>query len=105
VTFVRDAICRITSDFNSISPYLPHFIEHDLPGIKVRQDRSISDLTGLSAIATLFSGVTATILQLSYSVPANHLSDLANTFYYASLILSIAAAMNSLLGLARRQAV
>jgi hypothetical protein len=76
-----------------------------IPAIRTSQKHSVDDLDNLATVATLFSGVTATMLSLSWSAsPKTPLADGANTLWFISLILSISAAVNSLLGHAWTQA-
>jgi hypothetical protein len=59
----------------------------------------------LSTVATFFSAVTATTLQFSYDLERTALSDAVNCFWFASMVFSIAAAVNSLLGVTWKQAM
>ncbi|KAJ7640774.1 hypothetical protein DFH06DRAFT_1477707 [Mycena polygramma] len=52
-----------------------------------------------------WSTVTATTLQFSISLTGSALRDSVNCFWFASLVFSIAAAVNSLLGLTWKQAI
>lgn len=44
-------------------------------------------------------------MQFSYELGRDSLSDAVNSFWFASLVFSIAAAVNSLLGLTWKQAM
>ena len=59
----------------------------------------------LSTVATFFSAVTATTLQFSFNLTGTPIRDAVNSFWFASLVFSIAAAVNSLLGLTWKQAM
>lgn len=63
------------------------------------------NLLNLSTVATFFSAVTATTMQFSYELGRDKLSDAVNCFWFASLVFSIAASVNSLLGLTWKQAM
>jgi hypothetical protein len=56
-------------------------------------------------VATFFSAVTATTLQFSYGLERTALADSVNCFWFASMVFSIAAAVNSLLGVTWKQAM
>ena len=82
------------------------FIEVGVPTIRFAQEHGANNLLNLSTVATFFSAVTATTLQFSYQLPPNDLvSDAVNCFWFASMVFSIAAAVNSLLGLTWKQAM
>jgi hypothetical protein len=76
-----------------------------VPIIQFAQKHAASNLLNLSAVATLFSGVTATTIQLSYQLELNRLSILVNSFWFASLVFGVAAVVNSLLGSTWKQAL
>ncbi|EKM77352.1 hypothetical protein AGABI1DRAFT_108190 [Agaricus bisporus var. burnettii JB137-S8] len=81
-----------------ITSTLSIFIQIGVPIIQFSQKHAASSLLNLSAVATLFSGVTATTLQYSYQLELNRLSIFVNTLWFSSLVFSIAAVVNSLLG-------
>lgn len=74
-----------------------------MPAIRYEQKRGAAVLLALSTGATFFSGVTATMLQISYSVSHNPVITIVNTFWFCSLVLSIGAAINSLLAMVWKQ--
>lgn len=76
-----------------------------VPTIRFAQKHGAANLLTLSTVATFFSAVTATTLQFSYSQTGDMLSDGVNAFWFSSLVFSIAAAVNSLLGLSWKQAM
>ena len=92
-----------------------------VPTIRFAQKHGATNLLNLSTVATFFSAVTATTLQFSYSNTHNPLAgtfsqpiqdsqlsvypDAVNSFWFSSLVFSIAAAVNSLLGLTWKQAM
>jgi hypothetical protein len=73
--------------------------------IRFAQKHGATNLLNLSTVATFFSAVTATTMQFSYQILGSPLSDAVNCFWFASLVFSIAAAVNSLLGLTWKQAM
>lgn len=76
-----------------------------IPAIRYGQRRTHETLLSVSAGATFFSAVTATMLQISYSVERSYIINIVNTFWYISLVLSIGSALNSLLSMGWRQSV
>lgn len=92
-----------------------------LPAAIHGQNRSAATLVNLSTVATFFSAVTATVLQYSYADTSSPLArestrsyerlklicvlDAVNTFWFASLIFSVSAAVYSLLGLTWKKAM
>jgi len=120
--YVHDLTAEMGEHIDSITETLSMFIEvgmlsHDLsrwqhsdvargvPTIRFAQKHGAANLLTLSTVATFFSAVTATTLQFSYAQTGNILSDAVNAFWFSSLVFSIAAAVNSLLGLSWRQAM
>lgn len=63
--------------------------------VRSHQDRKIISYQNLSTVAILFSGVNASTIQYSYSIERSTLSVLVNLFWFISLILSAASAINS----------
>ncbi|KAJ4463512.1 hypothetical protein C8J55DRAFT_309394 [Lentinula edodes] len=80
------------------------FIEVGVPTIRFAQKRGAANLLNLSTVATFFSAVTATTLQYSYTLDSTT-GHVVNLFWFLSLVFSIAAAVNSLLGLSWKQAM
>lgn len=76
-----------------------------VPIIRFAQKHGATNLLNLSTVATLFSAVTATTMQFSYQLGEENLAISVNCFWFASLVFSIAAAVNSLLGLTWKQAM
>ena len=82
------------------------FVIEGVPTIRFAQKHGSANLLNLSTIATFFSAVTATTMQFSYELDrASALAAAVNSFWFASLVFSIAAAVNSLLGLTWKQAM
>jgi hypothetical protein len=98
-------------------------IHPGVPTIRFAQKHGATNLLNLSTVAIFFSAVTATTLQISFDKTDDPLAgtsitdvlccmilisntvDAVNSFWFASLALSIAAAVNSLLGLTWKQAM
>jgi hypothetical protein len=90
---------------DNITATLAMFIENGVPTIRFAQRHSATNLLNLSTVATFFSAVTANMLQVSVGTTGTPMSDAVNSFYFLSLVFSIAAAVNSLLGLTWKQAM
>ncbi|KAH0836509.1 hypothetical protein J3R83DRAFT_8147 [Lanmaoa asiatica] len=103
--YVHDLTTEIGDHIDNITGTLSMFIEIGVPTIRFHQQHAASNLLNLSTVATFFSAVTATTLQFSYSATGNVLADSVNAFWFSSLVFSIAAAVNSLLGLTWKQAM
>ena len=69
------------------------------------QKHASRNLQNIGTIATFFSGVTATTLQFSVTTTHKPLADAVNSFWFISLVLSIGAAVNSLLGMTWKRAM
>lgn len=82
-----------------------HLLVPGVPIIRFAQKHGATNLLNLSTVATLFSAVTATTMQFSYQLGEENLAISVNCFWFASLVFSIAAAVNSLLGLTWKQAM
>lgn len=76
-----------------------------VPTIRFAQKHGANNLLNLSTVATFFSAVTATTLQFSFALERTEIADSVNCFWFASMVFSIAAAVNSLLGLTWKQAM
>ena len=76
-----------------------------IPTIRGAQKGSAGNLVNLSTVATLFSGITATVLQFSYTNNNSTMAEAVNGSWFTSLVFSISAAVNSLLGLTWMQTV
>ncbi|KAG0696113.1 hypothetical protein DFH29DRAFT_1004842 [Suillus ampliporus] len=103
--YVHDLTAEMGEHIDSITGTLSMFIEVGVPTIRFAQKHGAANLLTLSTVATFFSAVTATTLQFSYSQTGDILSDGVNAFWFSSLVFSIAAAVNSLLGLSWKQAM
>lgn len=78
-----------------------------IPAIVLAQKQTADNLLNLTTIATFFSAVTATTLQLSLddSGTQTHLAAAVNACWLFSLVFSITSAVNSLLGLTWKRAI
>ncbi|KAJ7037958.1 hypothetical protein C8F04DRAFT_1090776 [Mycena alexandri] len=103
--YVHDLAEEMGTHLDSITSTLVMFVEVGVPTIRFGQKHKTDNLLNLSTVATFFSAVTATTLQFSFNLVGTPLQDAVNSFWFASLVFSIAAAVNSLLGLTWKQAM
>ncbi|KAJ3557991.1 hypothetical protein NP233_g11600 [Leucocoprinus birnbaumii] len=103
--YVHDLSIEMGEHIDGITSTLSIFIEIGVPIIRFAQKHGATNLLNLSTVATFFSAVTATTMQFSYELGNDKLSTAVNCFWFASLVFSIAAAVNSLLGLTWKQAM
>lgn len=76
-----------------------------VPTIRFAQKHASQNLLNLSTVATFFSAVTATTMQFSFDTHDTALENAVNSFWFTSLVFSIGAAVNSLLGVTWKQAM
>ncbi|KAI0296480.1 hypothetical protein BC826DRAFT_1005402 [Russula brevipes] len=98
--YLHDLVSEIGEHIESI--LLPSLC---VPTIRFSQEHGAANLLNLSTVATFFSAVTATTLQYTFDSHNTPLEDAVNAFWFTSLVFSIAAAVNSLLGLTWKQAM
>jgi len=91
--------------FDTITATLVMYIEVGVPTIQYSQQHGAANLLNLSTVATFFSAVTATTLQFSFELTNTRVQVAVNSFWFSSLVFSIAAAVNSLMGLTWKQAM
>ncbi|KAG0697744.1 WD40-repeat-containing domain protein [Suillus ampliporus] len=103
--YIHDLTSEIGEHIDNITLNLSMFIEIGVPTIRFAQQHAAANLLNLSTVATFFSVVTATTLQCSYQLTDGVLGNSVNAFWFSSLVFSIAAAVNSLLGLTWKQAM
>ncbi|KAI6043946.1 WD40-repeat-containing domain protein [Pisolithus marmoratus] len=103
--YIHDLASEMGGHIDRITNTLRMFIEVGVPTIRCAQQHAASNLLTLSTVATFFSGVTATTLQNSSNSTSTGLGRGVNAFWFSSLVFSIAAAVNSLIGLSWRMAM
>ncbi|KAI0074084.1 WD40 repeat-like protein [Panus rudis PR-1116 ss-1] len=103
--YVHDLSGEMGEHLDSITSALQMFIEIGVPTIRFAQEHAANNLLNLSTVATFFSAVTATTMQFSFDQVGTPLADAVNGFWFTSLVFSIAAAVNSLLGLTWKKAI
>jgi WD repeat-containing protein 26 len=123
--YVNDLTEELGEQFDSVSSSFARFIEFGMyripkllqialilptrpsgvPSIRSAQEHAAANLLNLSTVATFFSAVTATTMQFSFDQTDTPLANSVNGFWFTSLVFSIGAAVNSLLGLTWKKAV
>ncbi|KLO19357.1 WD40 repeat-like protein [Schizopora paradoxa] len=76
---------------------LSTFIETGIRAIRSAQTQAATNFLTLSTVGTFFSAVTATTLQFSFADASTTLQITVNSFWFCSLVFSIASVVNSLL--------
>ncbi|KAI0701045.1 WD40 repeat-like protein [Cytidiella melzeri] len=103
--YLHDLTGEMGEHLDSITSSLSVFIEIGVPTIRFAQKHAAANLLNLSTVATFFSAVTATTMQFSFDQTDTNLANSVNGFWFTSLVFSIGAAVNSLLGLTWKQAM
>ena len=88
---------HLVVSFHNTIKALPTFLADE-------KERATSRYVNITTIATFFSSVTATTLQMSISI-TNHSAvwDVVNFFWFTSLVFSVSSGVNSLLGMTWRK--
>ncbi|XP_006462912.1 hypothetical protein AGABI2DRAFT_179494 [Agaricus bisporus var. bisporus H97] len=88
--YIHQFIYDLQTDFDKIAGALSDFTAIGVPAIRNEQARISTTLANILAAATLFSGVTASTLQISMGQPdQNKIILVVNTLWFTSLILSV----------------
>lgn len=103
--YVHGLTAEIGSHIDVVASNLSMFIDIGVPTIQLSQQYAASNLSNLATFGTIFSVVTATLLQLSYSKASTGLQISVNAFWFSSLVFSVTAIATSVLGLAWTQAI
>ncbi|QRW18765.1 WD repeat protein [Rhizoctonia solani] len=103
--YINDLSTDIGTHMESMNEALTNFVEVGVPTIRHAQTHTANGLQYLSAVATFFSGVTATTIQYSFDQTGNTRADMVNAMWIISLIFSIASAINSQLAYHWRAAI
>lgn len=96
-SYVHQRSLVIGTHLQDITNAVRIFIDVGLPAIRGVQQAHSSNLLKLSTVATLFSGITAQAIQFSLPNTRTALERVTILLYLASLVMSISAAVNSLL--------
>ncbi|KAJ3557613.1 hypothetical protein NP233_g11697 [Leucocoprinus birnbaumii] len=99
--YVHQFIDELESDFEKVAAALSDFTAVGISAISHEQQRSSQNLTNILTVATFFSGVTGGTLGMAAGAdsPTETLK-VASMLWFASLVFSVGAALNSLLAMA-----
>ena len=80
------------------APVLPTFLTEE-------KERAATRYLNITTIATFFSSVTATMLQMSITMSHSPLWDAVNFFWLLSLVFSVTSGISSLVGMTWRKSI
>ncbi|KZV75898.1 WD40 repeat-like protein [Peniophora sp. CONT] len=103
--YLHDLSVEMSEPMEQVGRYLTTFTLYGVPAIRDIQQHGENNELNLTTLATFLSAVTATTLQFSYQSTGNLLANTVNGFWFTSLVLSSAAAVNSLLRLTWKRAM
>ncbi|RDB14607.1 hypothetical protein Hypma_016557 [Hypsizygus marmoreus] len=96
--YIHEIAIEMGEDLDALTSDFKFFNDYGMPAIKYEQMRDAESVLNMSTVATFFSAVTATTLQMSIGIePRTNILSIVNTFWFCSLVLSIGAALDSLL--------
>ncbi|GJE95705.1 WD40 repeat domain-containing protein [Phanerochaete sordida] len=98
--YLHDLASSMGEYIDNVVSSLQIFVEIGVPSIASHQKHAADNLL---TVATFFSAVTATTLQFSYTQTDGPLQNSVNGFWFTSLVFSLAAVVNSLLGVDWKQ--
>lgn len=90
---------------DEIASSLSVFTKIGVPTILMAQKHANKKLLNMSTVSTIFSAVTATTMQFSYTNDNTPLAVAVNAFWFTSLVFSIRGAVNSWLAISWKQAM
>lgn len=103
--YLHDLTHDMRGHLETVTSSIRDFTKKGIPSIRSAQEHNASNLLNISTIATFFSAVSATTIQFSFGNNLTTLDNCVNGFWFLSLVFSIGAAVNSLLGLTWKQAI
>ncbi|RDB16100.1 hypothetical protein Hypma_003404 [Hypsizygus marmoreus] len=96
--YIHGIATEMGEDLDALTSDFKFFNDYGMPAIQYEQKRDAESVLNMSTVATFFSAVTATTLQMSIGIePRTNILSIVNTFWFCSLVLSIGAALGSLL--------
>ncbi|KAF5345574.1 hypothetical protein D9757_013441 [Collybiopsis confluens] len=100
--YVQEMSLELGVHIDNITSALSSFIAVGIPTVYSAQKYATANLLNLSTFTTFFSVLTATGLQMSFELPNGWA---VNSFWFASLVFSVSAAINGLLALRWKRAI
>jgi hypothetical protein len=101
--YVHDLMFEIGGHLDEITAALTLFIETGIPTLWFHQQHAAKNLLNVSTLSIVFGVVDASLLQCSNNMTGSTLANCVNMFWMSSLVFSIAAGVNGLLGLTWKQ--
>ncbi|KXN90931.1 hypothetical protein AN958_02998 [Leucoagaricus sp. SymC.cos] len=102
--YVHQFTDELEKDFEKVTEALSEFTSVGVSAIEDEQQRSSQNLSNILTVATFFSGVTAGTLAMSLGTqPEKPSLEVATMLWFASLVFSVGAALNSLLAMAWKE--
>lgn len=103
--YVHQIAHELAFGLSGLFPILDSFVSIGIPAIRYEQKRASEKYITMSTVATLFSGVTASTLQISVGADGEtHSMRYVNILWICALVFSVGATLNSLLAMAWQQA-
>ncbi|KLO04879.1 hypothetical protein SCHPADRAFT_743332 [Schizopora paradoxa] len=107
-TYANELTKEMSRRLTMLSEVFDDLIQNALPGFEEEfrdaEKRAMAESFNLLTVATFFSSITASTLAISVQQKST-LYDIVNFFWFASLVLSITSAMNSLLAFMWKQSI
>ncbi|KAG6839708.1 hypothetical protein C0991_012431, partial [Blastosporella zonata] len=94
--YIHDLSGEMENDLKDLTDAFRLFNTHGIPSLQYEEQRETDILISVSTVGSLLSAVTVTALQISLADNGS-LASIVNSFWFASLVFSIGAALNSLL--------
>ncbi|KAF5348541.1 hypothetical protein D9756_009587 [Leucocoprinus leucothites] len=102
--YIHQFTDELERDFEKAASAVAEFTAVGVSAISHEQERSSQSLTNILTVATFFSGVTAGTLGMSIGTDSGgFLVQISSMLWYASLVFSVGAALNSLLAMAWKE--
>ncbi|KAG6905367.1 hypothetical protein DXG01_003199 [Tephrocybe rancida] len=96
--YIHDLSGEMGNDLEHLTSAFEQFRTHGVPSLQYEEKLQTDILISITTVGSLLSAVTVTALQISLgAAEPNNLISAVNSFWFASLVLSIGAALNSLL--------
>ncbi|KAG6905284.1 hypothetical protein DXG01_003714 [Tephrocybe rancida] len=103
--YIHDLAEEMGAGLDNMIFSFQHFNKIGMPLIQSEQKQDTQNVLEISGVATFFSAVTATMLQISFTFHQSTTMDIVNTMWFCSLVLSIGAALNNLLATAWKRSI
>ncbi|KAG6906207.1 hypothetical protein DXG01_015208 [Tephrocybe rancida] len=106
-SYVQVLSGEMEKDLKNLTSAFQLFHTHGIPSLQYEEKRETDVLISLSTVGSLLSAVTVTALQISLGTSSDisrpNLIAVVNSLWFASLVLSIGSALNSLLSVSYKR--